>query len=117
MAEPLHVSEGKIVDAAGNLIAELSDVADAERFTALENRIAALENAHTEHLESEHAPEVVEDPDAPSPPGGPLKIHVGPEDTPTGEPVPTPIGVSSPGSPPDVDGIPDDTPADTEEPS
>jgi hypothetical protein len=104
MAEQLMVSEGQIVDAAGNHIASLNDLSASEQFTALENRIAALENAHAEHLESHTEPEP-EDPNAPSPPGGPLKIHVGPEDTPTGQPVPTPIGVSSPGSPANVEGV------------
>jgi hypothetical protein len=101
MAEPLLLSEHHIVDQSGNRIATLTELAESERITALEERVAALENAA--RPEPEEPPE---NPDEPSPPGGPLKIHVGPEDTPTGEPVPTPLGVSSPGSPSDVEGIP-----------
>lgn len=100
MAEQLFISEGHIVDASGNRIASLNDLAASEQFTDLEERIAALENAA--RPEPEEAPE---NPDELSPPGGPLKIHVGPEDTPTGEPVPTPPDVSSPGSPFGVAGV------------
>jgi hypothetical protein len=75
MASTLHVSEGQIIDDAGNRIATLSELAEAERFTALEERIAKLENTVTE-LATRPVPE---DPNAPSPPGGPLKIHVGDE--------------------------------------
>lgn len=103
MAETLHISEGNIVDSSGNLIASLSELAEAERFTGLENRIAELENTVGELSAKPPAPE---DPNAPSPPGGPLKIHVGPDDTPDGKPVPTPPDVSSPGSPLGVDGVP-----------
>lgn len=102
MAETLHVSEGRIVDSSGATIASLSELAEAERFTALENRIAELENTVAELSAKPPEPE---DPNAPSPPGGPLKIHVGPEDTPDGQPIPTPPDVSSPGSPFGVDGI------------
>lgn len=45
MAGTLKVSEGQIVDEEGNRIATLSELADSERFTALEERLAALENA------------------------------------------------------------------------
>lgn len=114
MAETLMVSglvkdesgkviEAHIVDQSGDRIASLFELADAERFTALENRIAALENTVAE-LTAE--PPEPEDPNAPSPPGGALKIHVQPEDTPTGQPVATPPDVSSPGSPLGVDGVP-----------
>lgn len=75
MASTLHVSEGQIVDDVGNRIATISELAEAERFTALEERIAKLENAVTELA----TPPVPEDPNAPSPPGGPLKVHVGDE--------------------------------------
>lgn len=94
------VRSGTVVDTAGNRIADLADLAHSERITALENRIAELENAA--RPEPEEAPE---NPDELSPPGGPLKIHVGPEDTPTGEPIPTPPDVSSPGSPFGVAGV------------
>jgi hypothetical protein len=111
MAEQLLVSEGHIVSASGERIASLNDLGASEQFTILENRIAALENAMAEHLEEHAAAEAEpEDPNAPSPPGGPLKIHVTPDETPTGQPVPTPIGVSSPGSPANVAGIPEATP-------
>lgn len=100
MAELLFISEGHIVDASGNRIATLTELAESERITALENRIADLENAARTEPE-----EVPESPDELSPPGGPLKIHVGPEDTPTGEPIPTPPDVSSPGSPFGVAGV------------
>lgn len=103
MAEPLLVSEGHIVNQSGDRIADLTELAEAERFTALENRVAALENQLAPEPE-----EVPESPDELSPPGGPLKIHVGPEDTPTGQPIPTPPDVSSPGSPFGVAGVPTD---------
>jgi hypothetical protein len=45
MAGTLKVSEGQIVDEEGNRIATLTDLADSERFTALEERVSALENA------------------------------------------------------------------------
>jgi len=101
MAEQLLISEGHIVDSAGNRIATLTELAESERITALEERVAALENAARPEPE-----EVPENPDELSPPGGPLKIHVQPEDTIDGEPVATPIGVSAPGSPADVGGVP-----------
>jgi len=103
MAEQLFISEGHIVDSSGNRIATLTELAESERITALEERVAELENAARPEPEEEP-----ENPDETSPPGGPLKIHVQPEDTPTGQPVPTPLGVSSPGSPSNVAGVPAD---------
>jgi hypothetical protein len=102
MAEQLYVSEGHVVDSSGNRIATLVDLAESERITALDERLATLENAFAVYSAAPPAPE---DPNAPSPPGGPLKIHVGPEDTPDGKPIPTPPDVSSPGSPFGVDGV------------
>jgi hypothetical protein len=86
MASTLHVSEGQIIDDAGNRIATLSELGDAERFTALEERIAKVENVLAELTTEAAAPE---DPNAPSPPGGLLKIHVG-DEVGTPEPAPTP---------------------------
>lgn len=45
MAESLFISEGHVVDASGNRIATLNDLAASEQFTAIEERLAALENA------------------------------------------------------------------------
>jgi hypothetical protein len=104
MAEPLFISEGHIVNQSGDRIATLTELAESERITALEERLSALENAARPEPE-----ETPENPDELSPPGGPLKIHVQPEDTIDGEPVAAPLGVSAPGSPADVAGTPEGT--------
>lgn len=86
MASTLHVSEGQIIDDEGNRIATLSELGDAERLTAIEERLTKLENAATVEP-AEPAPGTPFVPttmsgspdEVPSPPGGPLKIHVGDE--------------------------------------
>lgn len=86
MASTLHVSEGHVIDDEGNRIATLSDLGEAERLTAIEERLTKLENAAAVEP-TEPTPGTPFVPttlsgspdDVPSPPGGPLKVHVGDE--------------------------------------
>lgn len=105
MAGTLKVSEGQIVDEEGNRIATLTELADSERFTALENRIAELENAQLPPTPTPPMPgtvvggEQVMEPvhtGSSAPPGSSQTIHFLPPEEQAGAPAEQPPAESGP---------------------
>lgn len=97
MAESLFISEGHVVDSSGTRIATLTDLAEEVRITALENRIAELENAQRPPTPSPPMPgtvvggEQVMEPvhtGSTAPPGSSQTIHFLPPEEQAGAPVP-----------------------------
>lgn len=99
MAESLFISEGHVVDSSGTRIATLTELAEEERITALENRIAALENAQRPPTPTPPMPgtvvggEQVMEPihtGSTAPPGSSQTIHFLPPEEQAGAPVEQP---------------------------